>query len=337
MKNLNEHCVTSETTELSEELKSMPVIHVEDHMPIPAESRISIRGEPHYFKNSIIDLFNRAGLDYQERTFVFDVYLSFEDFPKAVFTGEAFYGNAKRFMRYNASWKTIPTAPITKNFSFIISRARAHRKFLAAVVKNLIPHTNYDYTMVHLDGYPADELLIDTDYAIDVNNTLPLKEVVIPFDSRKRDGLLNFRTLYDNIFVGSPVSLITEPMFFERGAGITEKLFMAVYSGQFMIWPGTYKGAETMTKYGIDVFDDVIDHSYQYIEHPGKRVVEAIKRNYQLLTDLEYVTALREQHFTRLENNFKYLQSPDKILEVILSHNPLEWHDYIIKTCNTPR
>jgi hypothetical protein len=337
MKNINEHCIICEMTDLTDELKSSDIIHVQDHMPLPADPRLSIKGQPCYSKNTIIDLFNNAGVDYKDRTFVFDTYLSFEDFPKAVFTGEVLYGTAKKFKQYNMSWKDIPTAPITKNFSFMIGRARAHRKFLATVVKNLIPHNNYSYTMVQADGFPIEELLIDTDYNIDVNNSLPYHNVHIPADTRQRYGLLNFRPLYDAIFARSPISLITEPMFFERGAGCTEKLFMSIYSGQFMIWPGTYKAEETVKRYGIDTFSDIIDHSYQYIEHPGKRVVEAIKRNYKLLTDLEYAQQLHQTHFSRLQHNFKYVQDLNLVMGNILANNPSEWHKYIINVNTIPR
>ena len=334
MKNLNEFTVNCDMRVLPDELKTESVIHVQDHMPPVIDPRISIKGENHYFKNTIIDLFKDAGVDYNNKTFVFDIYLRFEDFKNAVYTGEVFYGTAKMFKQYNTSW-TLPTNVVTKNFSFISNRPREHRRLLGVALKHLIKHNNYSYSFNATNSYPLEELLIGTDYGFDVNNLIDERWITIAHDNKERIGLLNFRDLYDNLFAGSPVSLITEPFFLERGCGFTEKTFMSIYAGQFMIWPGLYKGAVTAKQYGIDVFDDVVDHSYQYIEHPGQRLVEAIKRNYTLLTQLQYASEQRERCWDRLQDNFKQAQDLDKILATILENNPAEWHEYIIKANNS--
>ena len=43
---------------------------------------------------------------------------------------------------------------------------------------------------------------------------------------------------------------------------------------------------------GIDVFDDIIDHSYDVIENPIDRIYQAITKNKELLTNNQYVKDL---------------------------------------------
>jgi hypothetical protein len=111
--------------------------------------------------------------------------------------------------------------------------------------------------------------------------------------------------MYNKLYQNAVTSLVTEPIFFEKGNSITEKTLMSIYSGHFIIWPGGYKIADTLKKIGMDVFDDIIDHSYQYIEHPGKRVIEAFLRNLNFLND---IALQKEQHHLCLDRLNKNLQ-----------------------------
>jgi hypothetical protein len=101
-----------------------------------------------------------------------------------------------------------------------------------------------------------------------------------------------------------------------------------------MIWVGSYKAAECAKRLGLDIFDDIIDHSYQYIEHPGKRSVEAILRNIDLLTNLDMQIDLRNKLYQRLNDNLKLMRDPNKLNDNMRknfnSHN-LDMYDYFSK------
>jgi hypothetical protein len=84
-----------------------------------------------------------------------------------------------------------------------------------------------------------------------------------------------------------------------------------------MIWPGGWKTAEVAEKIGIDVFNDIIDHSYQYIEHPGQRVVEAILRNLNFLKNMELQATLRNQNIDRFNSNLELVRNLDLLSEKI--------------------
>jgi hypothetical protein len=63
-----------------------------------------------------------------------------------------------------------------------------------------------------------------------------------------------------------------------------------------------------MTSLGFDVFDDVIDHSYQNMPDPLDRCYYAIKLNLELLQNVDLARELIAQHQSRLEHNLNLLK-----------------------------
>ena len=61
--------------------------------------------------------------------------------------------------------------------------------------------------------------------------------------------------------------------------------------------------AQCWKELGFDIFEDVIDHSYQQAETSQQRMELAIERNLLILTDLDYAKKLRELHMPRLLEN----------------------------------
>ena len=62
--------------------------------------------------------------------------------------------------------------------------------------------------------------------------------------------------------------------------------------------------ADAMRGMGLDVFDDIIDHSYQYKPTLIERCYWAFANNLELLTDLQYAHNQRVAHRDRLQRNF---------------------------------
>jgi hypothetical protein len=111
--------------------------------------------------------------------------------------------------------------------------------------------------------------------------------------------------LRDNVFDRSAVALITETIEPEwhDNMTFTEKTLWAMLSLNFPIWLGGRKQADLWKDVGFDTFDDVVDHSYQYLPEPMARIHQALDSNRQLLTDLPYVSDLRYQLSDRLKRN----------------------------------
>jgi len=318
-----------------------PMIHVTDHMPHPLDGRISIAGQPSYFKNTIIELCERADIDYKNKLFLFNQYLTFDDFENAVFNGNSLLWIVRRLLGTYPDWNQVPNTAITKNFSFTANKYRPQRGLMALAVKHLLPNADFSYSFNLNDNapYELNELLHGTDYNFNTYDNLaeswtpidPKTELKKQFGGKKHspDFHHNFKILYDNIYSGSPISVVTEPQFFERGAAITEKTITAVYSGHFIIWSGMYKAAELAKKLGLDTFDDIIDHSYQYIEHPGQRVVESIRLNLKLLSDIEYSSEMRDRCLPRLNDNLSLVRDPTRLRSAVLGLNQPEFYNYV--------
>ena len=114
--------------------------------------------------------------------------------------------------------------------------------------------------------------------------------------------------LQTTVFEPSCVSLITEPSYYERETTHTEKTVMAIYGGTLPIWVGGWRLADFMKSLGFDVFDDVIDHSYQALDDPKDRCYSAIERNLDLLRNVDYAKTFIAQNQSRLEHNLNLLK-----------------------------
>jgi hypothetical protein len=116
------------------------------------------------------------------------------------------------------------------------------------------------------------------------------------------------------IFNNSAVSLVSEFWYGSQLASIfSEKTIFAIMGLTFPIFVGGYKHADYLKQVGLDVFDDVIDHSYQYRTTLIEQCFYAFKDNLHILTDLQLAKNLREKHLSRL------LKNRDLLFEHILT------------------
>jgi hypothetical protein len=139
---------------------------------------------------------------------------------------------------------------------------------------------------------------------------------------------VNYQKLLQNqVFEPSHVSLITEPVFYERETIVTEKTLMAMWGGTIPIWIGGWRIADWMRNQGFDVFEDVIDHSYQDLPDPVDRCRLAIELNLSLLQNFEFVARFFDSNQSRFQHNLNLLQSNffrSKCLEIIrLTQDPV--------------
>jgi hypothetical protein len=74
---------------------------------------------------------------------------------------------------------------------------------------------------------------------------------------------------------------------------------MAIYGGTIPIWVGGWRYADAMKELGFDVFDDIVDHSYQFLEDPIERTDKSIELNLDLLSSFTMTPQILE----RLQHN----------------------------------
>ncbi len=106
------------------------------------------------------------------------------------------------------------------------------------------------------------------------------------------------------------VSLITEPSAdFDSNFVFSERWVYTVSALTFNLWVGTYGQAEQARRMGFDVFDDVIDHSYQYYDTVLERCYYALEKNRQILSDLDKANTYKSTRKDRLLKNRELMLS----------------------------
>lgn len=217
----------------------------------------------------------------------------------------------------NADWSTK-----TKTFNFMINKVRHNRVFLLMLLEHF-KLSNYEYTLCWKNtnvGKPA--LLRDTTnplYQGIINRaelTIPPRQYLFGTERLLDQGLqyghltnsqVYQRFLQKNVFEPTCVSLITEPGFYEQETIVTEKTIMAMLAGTIPIWVGGWRIPDYMKSVGFDVFDDIVDHSYQLLTDPWDRCYYAIERNLKLLSDFDYAKTFLDQNQDRLLKNKQLL------------------------------
>lgn len=162
-------------------------------------------------------------------------------------------------------------------------------------------------------------------------------DVEIP-DSRKFNGSLIGRwpNIHKHDYLNTAVSLISENTSNnEPNFTWTEKTYWAMLGLTFPIWVGNHGQAQQMKHMGFDVFDDVVNHRYQYCDTLLERCYYALADNIGLLTDLDNCRKLRALHFNRLLANREYLlKIPLNSWEIAEIQRLPTWAQTVV--CNLP-
>ena len=192
--------------------------------------------------------------------------------------------------------KTVP-------FNFMINKERPHRIKLLRMIEKL-QLTNFTYSLPWLENPHSS--LVGTNYMIGTETQMAQGIL-----SGNIPNCQNYKQLLQKtVFEPSCISLITEPTYIEREAHLSEKTIMAIYGGTIPIWVGGWRGADALRMLGFDVFDDIVDHSYETMEDPWARVTQAVIFNLDLLRNF----TMTESILTRLQNNL------DLILDGVFDH-----------------
>lgn len=137
----------------------------------------------------------------------------------------------------------------------------------------------------------------------EVYNTLGLNQHCQNF-------LSNLTPYYKETFV----EVINETIFFQQAGLLTEKTFHSIIGCSFPIILSVHGSVNHLRKLGYDVFDDVVDHSYDNESEPLLRLSKAILDNQRLLFDREYVINTWRNSRQRFKYNFQHWQEHTKQL-----------------------
>lgn len=225
-------------------------------------------------------------------------------------------------------------------FNFMINKKLLHRSLCIRLIE-MFELTDYDYTWSGIGRFSDMSDILDELNQLGTNSPLTKEQQAfilgpIEIESKffnkyeesnndssppmrynlNRDGNYSYADIHyaweqflKNMFASSAVSLITEShgsMDLESAA-FTEKTAFAVLGLNFPIWIGGHNQAEEWKKLGFDVFDDVIDHSYQSRSTLVERCYYAIADNLKILSNRDFAHELRFKYLDRLNANRELL------------------------------
>jgi hypothetical protein len=117
----------------------------------------------------------------------------------------------------------------------------------------------------------------------------------------------NFKNNLSNLYANSLVEIITETSFVEPDIMITEKYRNSVLGCNFPILLAPRGAVQHLREVGFDMFDDVVDHSYDTIDNPIDRMYCAIQSNKSLITNV--TIELWNSNKQRFVNNVEFAKA----------------------------
>lgn len=119
----------------------------------------------------------------------------------------------------------------------------------------------------------------------------------------------NLYTTIRHVLEPTAITMITESIGYERRMQFSEKTISSVLALTMPLWVGGYQQAKWWSSYGFDVFDDIVDHSYQDHDSLVERCWRAVANNLDLLNDLPRCRELRSRVFDRLMHNRQHMHN----------------------------
>jgi len=188
-----------------------------------------------------------------------------------------------------------------QSFNFMINKLTPNRRWLVNELINRRLYTDC-YTLM------SNEFLeIQSKYYIDHKCDLVNNNYI---ENGKVSNIRNYlKWLKPNVFNPSYISLITEPTWEFASSMITEKTVFAFESLTIPIWIGGYKIADQLQSLGFDIFQDLVNHSYQYEKDNVCRMHQAIELNIDLLTNIALLQEFYNKNIDRFIKNKKLMFS----------------------------
>ena len=151
--------------------------------------------------------------------------------------------------------------------------------------------------------------LIDKGLGVFDKSLLAIQDSVDIYKKEHNDNPSNFKEKLVDYYRNSFVEIVSETSFTEKAFLITEKTLNSIYGCSFPIFISSAGTVELLRNMGMDMFDDIIDHSYDLIENPVDRLYQAIRSNLSLLTNNKKTKRLWSKNKDRFKNNVTWAQT----------------------------
>lgn len=134
------------------------------------------------------------------------------------------------------------------------------------------------------------------------------------------NNVYNFKHRLAPLYQDSFVEIVTETTFASPAFMITEKVLNSIYGCNFPIVLSGQGAVQHLRDIGFDMFDDVINHSYDSISNPIDRIAAAVDLNAKILSDGAFAKEKWRECQHRFENN------------VLVAKNMCNWFTQRTKT-----
>lgn len=131
---------------------------------------------------------------------------------------------------------------------------------------------------------------------------------VYPEGVAVHDTAYNWKRKLANYYKNTFVEIVSETTFKEPTLLLTEKTQHAFLGCNFPILNSTVGTVEHLREIGFDVYDDIIDHSYDTIIDPFERIYSLVTSNHELLSNGEKTRKLWKDNLDRMLKNVDFMR-----------------------------
>lgn len=136
------------------------------------------------------------------------------------------------------------------------------------------------------------------------------KLIIRDFDTDTETVVNNYNVNLLPVYENIGIEIITGTSFFEKTPCLSEKEFQSFYGKTFPIYiNGVGMAKEIKNFFDVDIFEDIIDHSYDTIEDHYERLSSAVNKNQKLLDGSTNIKELWFDNQKRFEENCNKVDS----------------------------
>jgi hypothetical protein len=150
-----------------------------------------------------------------------------------------------------------------------------------------------------------------------IKNNIGYKRMSYNFkDGTKFIVVDNFTQFLKPCYANSLVEIVNETIWFpDIGGIVSEKFVNSVYGYNLPIVNGVQNTIQYLKKLGFELFEDIIDHSYDNEPNHVVRLINALDKNKEILADKTQALAAWKHCKSRMDHNVKIVQELEKNAE----------------------
>jgi hypothetical protein len=191
--------------------------------------------------------------------------------------------------------------------SFLAEKQYLDRGLVSCIFKNKLIEINDSEWFFNQDQINIRENF-KKGLSILAHHDFPINDNYDIYKSIPNDNVRNFQRTLKKYYKETFVEFVAETSYTESCFLVTEKTANSILGCCFPIWIGSKGTVEFFRNIGLDVFDDIVDHSYDLIENPIERLISAIELNHKLLTDDKQTKNLWIENKDRFLRNVDFLK-----------------------------